>query len=261
MGKNQVGCVRQGFYDPVKVVGSGKDYKRTGGGGEFKILKKVANGSGNLVGTEVPKSDDKDVKLAKLSDGLSTKPHIDNNAKSPDHLTKRVECEVKEVDENPDSKEFLEFFYRHAYPSPLSLLDCSLSSSLDDLEYLALIARDLTFSFLTLEISSSFSMIISWTLRQSQAVNMICLLVDFITQHRLLQKKHANLPTRDEILQQRYSGIYHELICMSENAFMTLCNILKRDGGLLPTQRMFVEEHVPRFLHIGGNDLRNQFAS
>ncbi|KAI3696167.1 hypothetical protein L1987_79177 [Smallanthus sonchifolius] len=117
-----------GFYDPVKVVGSGKDYKRAGGGGgyrqgqgqghraeiavkdghnstaEVKFPKKVANGSGNLVGTEVPKSDDKDVKLAKFNDGLSTKPHIDNNAKSPDHLTKSVECEVKEVDENPDLK-------------------------------------------------------------------------------------------------------------------------------------------------------------
>ncbi|KAD2393448.1 hypothetical protein R6Q59_012255 [Mikania micrantha] len=114
-----------GFYDPVKVVGSGKDYKRGGVGhrqgqghraeiavkdghnssAEFKIPQKVANGSGNLVGTEVPKSDEKDVKLAKFSDaGLSTKHHIDNNAKSQDHLTESLECEAKKVDEDPNSK-------------------------------------------------------------------------------------------------------------------------------------------------------------
>ncbi|KAF5777490.1 putative alpha-ketoglutarate-dependent dioxygenase AlkB-like superfamily [Helianthus annuus] len=103
-----------GFYDPVKVVGSGKDYKRGGGVGyrqgqghrgefavkdghnataEFKIPPKVAHGStGNLVGIEVSKSDDKDVKLAKLSDGLGTKPQIDN--------------EGKEVDDNANSKGF-----------------------------------------------------------------------------------------------------------------------------------------------------------
>ncbi|KAK9059968.1 hypothetical protein SSX86_020672 [Deinandra increscens subsp. villosa] len=115
-----------GFYDPVKVVGSGKDYKRGGGGGggyrqgqghrteiavkdghnsaaDFKIPPKIANGSGNVVGIEVPKSDD--VKLAKFSDGLSTKPQIDNNAKSLDHLTESLECEAKKVDENPNSKE------------------------------------------------------------------------------------------------------------------------------------------------------------
>ncbi|XP_076922705.1 uncharacterized protein LOC143584564 [Bidens hawaiensis] len=48
---------------------------------------------------------------------------------------------------------------------------------------------------------------------------------------------------------------------MSEKAFMTLCNVLERDGGLRPTQRMSVEEHVARFLHVVGNDLRNRFAS
>ncbi|KAD4981745.1 hypothetical protein E3N88_18416 [Mikania micrantha] len=57
------------------------------------------------------------------------------------------------------------------------------------------------------------------------------------------------------------SGKCRELIRMSQKAFMTLCSILKRDGGLLATQRMSVEEQVARFLHIVGNDLRNRFAS
>ncbi|XP_022031205.2 uncharacterized protein LOC110932156 [Helianthus annuus] len=42
---------------------------------------------------------------------------------------------------------------------------------------------------------------------------------------------------------------------------MTLCNILKHDGGLQATQRMSVEEQVARFLHIVGNDMRNRLAS
>ncbi|XP_021992189.1 uncharacterized protein LOC110889006 [Helianthus annuus] len=56
-------------------------------------------------------------------------------------------------------------------------------------------------------------------------------------------------------------GKCRELIRMSEKAFMTLCSILKRDGGLRATQRMSVEEHVATFLHIVGNDLRNRFTS
>ncbi|KAK9058168.1 hypothetical protein SSX86_023008 [Deinandra increscens subsp. villosa] len=108
--------------------------------------------------------------------------------------------------------------------------------------------------------------------RQLHAATLICLLVGFITRNRLSAKKKANLPTRDEILQRRYvreemlhditnSGKCRELIRMSEKAFMTLCDILKRDGGLRPTQRMSIEEQVACFLHIIGNDFRNRFAS
>ncbi|XP_021974531.1 uncharacterized protein LOC110869598 [Helianthus annuus] len=54
------------------------------------------------------------------------------------------------------------------------------------------------------------------------------------------------------------SGKCRELIRMSERAYMTLCNILKHDGGLQATHRMSVEEQVARFLHIIGNDMRNR---
>ncbi|GKC50511.1 putative nuclease HARBI1 [Tanacetum coccineum] len=57
------------------------------------------------------------------------------------------------------------------------------------------------------------------------------------------------------------SGKCREVIRISMNAFRTLCDILVRHGGLRPTQRMSVEGHVARFLHIVGNDLRNRFAS
>ncbi|XP_076904401.1 uncharacterized protein LOC143559827 [Bidens hawaiensis] len=107
--------------------------------------------------------------------------------------------------------------------------------------------------------------------RQLQATHLICLLVAFVALLRQ-SRKRANLPTRDEILQRRnvreemlhsllYGGKCRDLIRMSEKAFMTLCGILKRDGGLRPTQRMSVEEQVASFLHVVGNDLRNRFTS
>ncbi|KAD6796437.1 hypothetical protein E3N88_07333 [Mikania micrantha] len=65
------------------------------------------------------------------------------------------------------------------------------------------------------------------------------------------------------------SGKCRELIRMSQKAFMTLCSILKRDGGLRATQRMSVEEQVARFLHIvamimeqdKGNRINGTFTS
>ncbi|KAI3734144.1 hypothetical protein L6452_13607 [Arctium lappa] len=117
-----------GFYDPMKAVGPGKDYKRSGGAGsrqgqghrveiavkdghsstvDFNSPRNVANGSGNLVGNEVPKSDDKDVAIAKYSDGLSTKSQVDDNGKSLDShstLSESLEYEAKEAEDNPNLK-------------------------------------------------------------------------------------------------------------------------------------------------------------
>ncbi|KAI3779012.1 hypothetical protein L2E82_08433 [Cichorium intybus] len=122
-----------GFYDPVNVVGQGKDYKRSGGIGsrhgqvhrdevavkdghnstvEFNTPGNVANanGSNNSVGIEVLISDQKDVALAKNSDDSSTKPQVDNNSKSLDSLStlsESLECEAKEANENPNSKGYV----------------------------------------------------------------------------------------------------------------------------------------------------------
>ncbi|XP_076883206.1 uncharacterized protein LOC143531898 [Bidens hawaiensis] len=56
-------------------------------------------------------------------------------------------------------------------------------------------------------------------------------------------------------------GKCRQIIRMSENAFMILCQKLESDGGLRSTQRMTIEEQVARFLHIIGNDFRNRFVS
>ena len=108
--------------------------------------------------------------------------------------------------------------------------------------------------------------------RQLAAVHLVCLLVSFITRRRLTHMNRAKLPTKDVILHRKNvreemlhnlstSGKCRDVIRMSMNAFRTLCDILVQHGGLRPTQRMSVEEHVARFLHIVGNDLRNRFAS
>ncbi|KAI3729724.1 hypothetical protein L6452_18388 [Arctium lappa] len=113
---------RGGYYDPVKVGGPGKEYKRSAGvgsrqgqGPKVEIAVKeghnstVANGSSNLVKHEVLKSDEKDVMLAKYNNGLSTKPQVNNNQKSLDSqstLSDNSECEAKEVNYkcNPNLK-------------------------------------------------------------------------------------------------------------------------------------------------------------
>ncbi|KAL6575356.1 hypothetical protein OROMI_012641 [Orobanche minor] len=93
-----------------------------------------------------------------------------------------------------------------------------------------------------------------------------------LTQRRLSNKNHPNLPTKLVVLRRRRvreelldnllnGGKCRELIRISEQAFKKLCTILQRDGGLRPTQRISVEEHVARFLHIVGNDLKNRFVS
>ncbi|KVH96381.1 hypothetical protein Ccrd_001535 [Cynara cardunculus var. scolymus] len=79
---------RGGYYDPVKVGGPGKEYKRSAGvgsrqgqgqGHKVEIALKeghnstVANGSSNLVKNEVLKSDEKDVTLAKYNNGSTSK--------------------------------------------------------------------------------------------------------------------------------------------------------------------------------------------
>ncbi|XP_023732696.1 uncharacterized protein LOC111880503 [Lactuca sativa] len=99
--------------------------------------------------------------------------------------------------------------------------------------------------------------------RQLQAVNLICLLLTFIIQRRPTNTKLVKLPTRKVILERIVvreelmcnllnGGQCRDLIRMSENAFMRLCDILKGEGGLRPMQRMSIDEHVARFFHIVG---------
>nr|KAJ0214210.1 hypothetical protein LSAT_V11C400219020 [Lactuca sativa] len=107
--------------------------------------------------------------------------------------------------------------------------------------------------------------------RQLQIVNLICLLLTFITQRNMANKKRVRLPTRKVILQIQAvweellhnlleGGQCRDLIHMSENTFRRLCEILQTVGGLRRTQRMSVEEHVASFLHIVSN-LRTRFIS
>ncbi|KAJ9554043.1 hypothetical protein OSB04_018088 [Centaurea solstitialis] len=124
-----------GFYDPMKALGQGKDYKRSGGVGsrhgqghrveiavkdghsstiDSNSPRNVANGSGNLVGDEVPKPDETDVKHSDgnnyaviFGSGLSTKSQVDDNGKSLDShstLSENLEYQAKEAEDTPNVK-------------------------------------------------------------------------------------------------------------------------------------------------------------
>nr|KAJ0214489.1 hypothetical protein LSAT_V11C400206730 [Lactuca sativa] len=108
--------------------------------------------------------------------------------------------------------------------------------------------------------------------RQLQVVNLIFLLLTFITQRNMANIKRVRLPTRKVILKRHVvreellhnlleGGQCRDLIRMSENTFRRLCKILQTVGGLRRMQRMSVEEHVARFFYIVSNDLQTRFTS
>ncbi|KAL4562575.1 hypothetical protein LXL04_034784 [Taraxacum kok-saghyz] len=83
----------------------------------------------------------------------------------------------------------------------------------------------------------------------------------FKERQRTFKQKNPNVRIEEDMLTRKlererllhrllHGGKCRELICVSVQAFKKLCTILQRDGGLRPTQRMSVEEHVARFLHI-----------
>ena len=48
-----------------------------------------------------------------------------------------------------------------------------------------------------------------------------------------------------------------DIICIGPKAFVNLCGILQREGGLRPTQRATIEEQVAKFLYLIGHNVRN----
>ncbi|KAL6539162.1 hypothetical protein OROGR_011811 [Orobanche gracilis] len=91
--------------------------------------------------------------------------------------------------------------------------------------------------------------------RQMQVVHLLCLLMAIVAQRRLSKKDGPKLPSEKLILRRRRvreevlddlinGGKCRKPIRLSDQAFKKLCIILRRDGGLPPTQRMSVEEHV-----------------
>ncbi|XP_076882258.1 protein ANTAGONIST OF LIKE HETEROCHROMATIN PROTEIN 1-like [Bidens hawaiensis] len=96
-------------------------------------------------------------------------------------------------------------------------------------------------------------------------VHLVCLVVALIAHHTHRSRGEEMLhrrQVREEMLHELATGgKCRQIIRMSENAFMILCQKLESDGGFRSTQRMTIEEHVARFLHIIGNDFRNRFVS
>ncbi|KAI3813870.1 hypothetical protein L1987_18605 [Smallanthus sonchifolius] len=78
----------------MKVGGPGKECKRSGGVGSRQ-------GQNSTVATGILNCDEKDVRLSKYSNGLSTKLHVESKQKIVDLKTTQSgnsECEAKELD-------------------------------------------------------------------------------------------------------------------------------------------------------------------
>jgi len=63
---------------------------------------------------------------------------------------------------------------------------------------------------------------------------------------------------RNKIMKEISSSEGRKIIRMSPKAFLDLCDILQREGGLLPTLRVSVEEQVAKTLYILTHNVRNR---
>ena len=56
---------------------------------------------------------------------------------------------------------------------------------------------------------------------------------------------------RDELLREIIGNkMCRDIICMGPGAFLDLCDMLRKEGGLQPTQLATIEEQVAKFLYI-----------
>ena len=103
--------------------------------------------------------------------------------------------------------------------------------------------------------------------RQLATTELICRVINFIRRRRIRRRNYVDRSimnserqrVRDEIMYRLTTNENsRDVIRMGPQAFIRLCNILERDAGLLPTQRVSVEEQVGKFLHILGNNVRNR---
>ncbi|XP_057456053.1 uncharacterized protein LOC130747206 [Lotus japonicus] len=67
---------------------------------------------------------------------------------------------------------------------------------------------------------------------------------------------------RDEIMRQIVGNDRcRDIIRMGPQAFLSLCTILREQGGLRHTRRATIEEQVAKFLYIVGHNVRNRVMS
>lgn len=62
----------------------------------------------------------------------------------------------------------------------------------------------------------------------------------------------------NKIMKEISSSEGRKIIRISPKAFLDLCDILQREGGLLPTLRVSVEEQVAKTLYILTHNVRNR---
>ncbi|XP_039134177.1 uncharacterized protein LOC120271560 [Dioscorea cayenensis subsp. rotundata] len=101
------------------------------------------------------------------------------------------------------------------------------------------------------------------------AIQVIMLVISWIAR-RKKEHKHVNNQiarelrlhgdqARDELMSHLLSSdLCHNMIRMSPRAFLGLCEILVRDGGLRPTLQVSIEEQVARTLYLLGHNVSHR---
>jgi hypothetical protein len=108
--------------------------------------------------------------------------------------------------------------------------------------------------------------LIRWRARlRMTLVHVICLVVCYyrikIRSRSRIVDRSLTLErdrVRDKIMKNITTSEGRKIIRMSPKAFLDLCSILQQEGGLLPTQRVTVEEQVAKTLYLLTHNVRNR---
>ena len=110
--------------------------------------------------------------------------------------------------------------------------------------------------------------LLSWRARHRMViVQIVCLVVYYYmirkrSQGRIIERTLTleKEKVRAKIMKQIASSEGRKIIRMGPKAFLDLCDILKREGGLQPTQQVTLEEQVAKTLYILTHNVRNREA-
>jgi len=108
--------------------------------------------------------------------------------------------------------------------------------------------------------------LIRWRTRlRMTLVHVICLVVCYyriqiLSQSRIVDRSLTleKDRVRNKIMNIVATSEGRKIIRMSPKAFLDLCSILQQEGGLLPTQRVTVEEQVAKTLYLLTHNVRNR---
>ena len=112
-----------------------------------------------------------------------------------------------------------------------------------------------------------------WEWRRQMAIAyVVCLVAYWLILRRRPQRRQVTYSisslslerrsVRDELMREIIENKKcRDIIRIRPGAFLDLCNMLRKEGGLQPTQRATIEEQVAKFLYILSHGVKHREIS